>query len=763
MRLVLGHSAIEDLNAYAQANQITRSLASKMSPEVLAAFKQSVLVFFDGTCNEMQTHLDQLPVPALIHFARYLKGGFDKQYPDHLPPNPAFGTPAEFQALLARCRTLGHLTMPYTNPTWWCDHPRGPTFLRAGEAPLLRRLDGSLSYEIYGANDGYTVCHWHPAVQAANRLTIQQFTEDYPVDMFFEDQCGARSWQYDMNPASPTPFAYSDGLISMVAEDSQKKPLATENGWDRVANYEAQLCGMTWSIVPTENAPTWRTFLKDRFPPQTWEIFPLAQYLAHDKTALVHHDLGQFVTNDEVLAWTLGLGYGLSYRVNASSLDQTSSREWLRWLDRLQKSVCARFVGESVRAFARRRRDANSPFEDNGLLRATYGPVEITANLNGHPMTSGGYEFASHGFRAAAPGMVAANLKSVGGMDFGAEGVSFVTQGDDTQAEVWIYSRGDRDVAVELPASMRGPVTLRMDGSLDVNATVPDRTLTLHLGYRPGLERVQPPASLAGKAPQDWRGNRPALGVLNLAGMPQAWTRISPLDWVQAFQSSALATQFGVPVQQLTSMAELSAALQAGVTPWLAIVNPYGECFPITAADQWRAMLDLIQDYVNHGGCWWETGGYSFYTPAFLGAQGWQTQALGPAGMGYFGLPVGDGAVDQTPEPLTVTALGQELLGSRLSAALAGETSTVNRGLPRTADAPSHLTVLAGAQQDFLGAYRLEGWGYLWRVGGFWPNPQVVLPAAVAAMEYLYTHPPLPIDPDPIRYLWHGILLRTSD
>ena len=307
---------------------------------------------------------------------------------------------------------------------------------------------------------------------------------------------------------------------------------------------------------------------------------------------------------------------------------------------------------------------------------------------------------------------------------------------------------------------MTGSATLRMDGSSDANVTVPDRTLTLHLGYQPGVERMQPPASLAGKAPQDWRGNRPAIGVLNLAGMPQAWTRISPLDWVQALQSSALATPFGVPIQQLTSVAELSAALQAGVTSWLAIINPYGECFPVMASDQWRAMLGLIRDYVNHGGCWWETGGYSFYAPAFVGAPGWQTETIGPDGMGYFGLPVGDGAVDQAPEPLTVTAQGLELLGSRLSAGFAGKTSTVNRGLPRTADAPSHLTLLAGAQQDFLGAYHLEGWGYLWRVGGFWPNPQVVLPAAVAAMEYLYTHPPLPIDPDPIRYLWHGAISR---
>ncbi|MBN1505674.1 MAG: hypothetical protein JW955_02445 [Sedimentisphaerales bacterium] len=491
VRLVLGNTAVDDLNAYCQANGITRSLESKMSPVTLTAFKQSVLVFLDGTCSHMLAHLHQVPAPALVHFTRYLKGGFDKQYPDHLPPNPGFGTPTEFRDLLARCRELGHLVMPYTNPTWWCDHPRGPTFLREGEAPLLRRLDGSLSYESYGTNDGYTVCHWHPAVQAANRLTVQQFTEDYPIDVLFQDQCGARDWQYDTNPVSTAPFAYSEGLVSMVAEDSQKKPLSTENGWDRIVNYESQLCGMTWAIVPTKNAPAWRTLLKERFPPQTWEIFPLAQYIAHDKLAMVHHDLGQFVTDDEVLAWTLGLGYGMSYRLSASSLDKSSTRQWLCWLDRLQKSVCARFVGEPVRVFAHDR-GVNSAPEDDGILQAIYGPVEVVANLNGRPITSGGCEIASHGFRATAPGLIAGHLKSLSGTDLGDEGVGFVAEGDAGRTDLWLYSRGDRDVAVELPEPMTGRVTLRMDGGSDVNVTVQDRTLALHLGYWPGMERSQP-------------------------------------------------------------------------------------------------------------------------------------------------------------------------------------------------------------------------------------------------------------------------------
>jgi len=291
VRLALGHTAPDALGAYCQDNRFTRRLEEKMSAPVLGKFKRSVLVYYDGNCTNKLAYLNQLPSPALVHFADYLvhfadylMGGFDKQYPDHLPPNPAFGTPADFSLFFQRCAQLGLLIMPYTNPTWWCDHPRGPTFLREGVAPLLTRLDGSLSYEIYGVNDGYTVCHWHPAVQAANAVTLQQFTTNYPVDLLFEDQCGARTWQYDTNPASPTPYAYADGLVSMVAADSATKPLSTENGWDRIVNYESQLCGITWAIVPTEDAPSWVTFLKDRFSPETWDLFLLAQYIPHDKT-----------------------------------------------------------------------------------------------------------------------------------------------------------------------------------------------------------------------------------------------------------------------------------------------------------------------------------------------------------------------------------------------------------------------------------------------------------------------------------------------
>jgi hypothetical protein len=459
VRLTVGKTATEALKLYAQVNGIRRRLAQKMPRAVLERFRRAVLVYYAGNAREKRQFLHHLPVPSLIHFADYLKGGFDKEYPDHLPPHPRFGTMQELVAFVREARGRGHLVMPYTNPTWWCENPRGPTFQREGEAPLLRTLDGQLSRERYGQNEGYTVCFWHPAVQAANRRTRRQFSEEVPVDILFQDQCGARGWMYDTNPASPTPYAYTEGLLSMIAEDSAKMPLSTESGWDRVAEYEVQLCGMAWSLIPTEHAPDWRVLLREQLPPHTWEIFPLAQFLVHDKAAMVMHDLGQFVTNREVLAWTLGLGFGLSAQVYAPALAQDGVREWLRWLSRLQQSVCARYIGEPLRRFQHDRMG-----NGDGVLRVDCGRVQVVANLNPHPqeVRVGPQRvfLAPFGFYASGEGMLAANLHRVGGHEFGDEGVSFVLE-TAKQPELWVYARSGEKLAVPLPGISARQARLR--------------------------------------------------------------------------------------------------------------------------------------------------------------------------------------------------------------------------------------------------------------------------------------------------------------
>jgi hypothetical protein len=434
--------------------------------------------------------LAQLPVPSQVHFADYLHGGFDKQYPGHLPPHPKFGTPEQFRELFDKAHRLGHLVVPYTNPTWWCDGPKGPTFEQHGEAPLLNGLDGKPADEQYSQNEGFTVCHWHPAVRAANQKTVEQFSRDYPCDILFQDQCGARGWRYDTNPASPTVAAYTEGLLSMNAEDCRRKPLSTESGWDGVVNFQSQLCGMTWSLAPTESGPAWRQFMKARYAPATWEIFPVAQYIAHDKTAMLHHDLGQFVTNRPTLAWTLGLGFSLSYRTAASALEQDGPRQWLLWLDRLQKSVCSRYVGQPLSDFAHQR-DARAAADDDGWLQARYDSLQVVANLSPRPRSVQNAQLAPWGFIVTAPGLVAANVQSLGGTDFGEEGVSFVTQGDEAKTEVWVFARPGENVAVLTPAALPDSAKLYLDGEKPIQATGSGRVRQFTLPSRP-LDPIRP-------------------------------------------------------------------------------------------------------------------------------------------------------------------------------------------------------------------------------------------------------------------------------
>ncbi|MDH7568677.1 MAG: hypothetical protein QHJ73_03725, partial [Armatimonadota bacterium] len=313
------------------------------------------------------------------------------------------------------------------------------------------------------------------------------------------------------------------------------------------------------------------------------------------------------------------------------------------------------------------------------------------------------------------------------------------------------------EVWVALPPGMSGAVRVTLEGRSAVTSVVQGNLLRLRLPEREPGRRRQPPAALARIAVRHWPGGPPAVGVVDLGDAVQpTWTRITAQEWVEAFARSRLAVEYGVPVRRITSARELAAALEAGPTAWFALVNPYGEGFPVEEPARWREMLDRVRAYVNAGGCWWETGGYSFYSAVSVVDGVKQAESVGPAGASVLGLPVGSGEVDQSEEPLRVPPEGRAWLGEALSTRVERAMSSVNRGLPRGSEDPGHVTLVAGAAHDFIGGYRLEGWGWLFRVGGFYPNPDVVLPVAVAAMEYLYTRPPLPVKPGGVRYLWHA-------
>ena len=476
VRLSVGETAAEGLADYCAANNIQRPLADKLDADLLAKLKQTVLVLYLGTCAEKIEHLHLLPPLSLVHFCDYLKGGFDKEYPDHLPPRPECGTPEEFRAFFDKCHELGHLVMPYTNPTWWCDLPKGPVFAAEGDAPLLKQLDGKPFFEQYAFNKtGYTVCHWDPAVRAANDETIRQFTEDYPADIFFQDQCGARHWRYDTNPNSPTPIAYVEGMVSMVQNDCLTTLLSTEAGFDRVVDYEVQLCGITYQIFPCEHRPPWTRLHHYDWPANTWELFPMAQYIAHDKCMLNHHDLAQFVQNPKTLSWTLALGYNMSYRAYGKELQDSERRQWLCWIDRVQKSVCARYVGGGLSSFSHERPASPTP-EDVGVVRAVYGPVRVIANLGPVARSVDGRDLPAYGFVAEGGGVSAGHILDVDGNE-----AAYVMEG----RSLWVYARAGDPLALPADLSDGAEVTVRFDGAPAATCVVTDGVLRLTVPQAP--------------------------------------------------------------------------------------------------------------------------------------------------------------------------------------------------------------------------------------------------------------------------------------
>ncbi|MDD2598702.1 MAG: DUF6259 domain-containing protein [Kiritimatiellae bacterium] len=759
VHLTAGAQLAQTVAAYCAKNSITVPLAQKIKAETLVKFKAAPLLYLAGSCKEKSAALDTLPVPALIHFADYLHGGFDKQYPDHLPPNPKFGTQQEFKAFVAALHAKGHLFSPYTNPTWWCDDPKGATFEREGVAPLLVQADGNNRSESYADNPGWTTTLWHPAVRSANRRVLREFLEDLPVDMLFQDQCGARGFLYDFNPDAPTPYAYCEGMLAMNDEDSRRVPLGTEHGWDRVANFQTMLCGLTWGIVPTRGKPVWSRSLKKILPPETWEIYPLAQALSHDKCIFGHHDLGQFVTDNRSLVWTLALGYHMSYRVSAVAVQDPRSREWYAWLCRIQRSIGARYTGAPLTAFAHNRqpmleRDVDhTEYNDDGTITAAYGDVRISANLGPVARVVNGQHLAPYGFYAEAPGMTAGILNGTQEL----EERAFVAEHTAAGTELWLY--GPPGATLSIPTPLSGTVKVTVDSSPPLSQSIADSQLQVVLPLpEKSRAQIEPSEEERLRAPCNRPGERALIGVINLGpGAHTSWTKAGPETWIAALNQSSLATLYGLQVQSITNWQQLDQALKEGAARWLAIVNPYGESILTEKKGGWQQTLDAIRGYVNHGGSWWESGGHSFHQGLYREGEQWQSFGIGPKGLEYLNIQLVAAPLDGSPVRLSLSSEGQRWLRAPFASVLGQHPGQVNRAGVLTGTAPV-TTLVLGGEQIYVGGYRLGGWGHLWRIGGMNPNQRLATSVMIAATLHQYTNTPEPVKLPAAPRLWHVVV-----
>jgi len=741
--LSLGQDLRAAARQCASANGFTRALPDKMPPAKLDAFLRSVLVRLAGygkTAADYLAYLGQLPSPCIVHMTEHLNVGFDKAYPDYLPPRPDFGTMDDLRALYRRARELGLLMMPYVNPTWWCD--QSESLRRHGEAALALALDGKPYREWYGTNGGWSICAFHPLVRDLDDRCLRDFVDDLGCDLLFQDQVGARGFIYDLNPASPTPYGYTEGLLALARHDSQHVPLSTERGWDRLINYETQFCGVAWAAVPAPHGGFWSPAFWDLHGEGEWQLSPLALYLAHDKVAFALHDLGHFCNGEPELAMLLPLGHQLSFALPVGSPADSPDCRWLAWLDVLQKHVIARLMPLPLEDFAHLSQLA---------VRARYGDWTVEGSIEQRPVEVGEVILAAPGWHARLrDGSVeAGRLLRYAGRDYVGP-LEFVRERKADGDDWWLYG----SETVLLPAEDAASAA-RLDESGQTPLSIVEEAGRRWVQAVPSLVGQAPPAALVDKPPAEWPQAPKYVGLINLVpdGPSPAWADAGSAQWREALAASPLLSRQLLEIRDLTDPEDVLRAC-AQPRQWFAIINPYGEIFAVPAPHRVEEMLQAIRQYIAAGGIWWETGGFSFFYPCWPVREGgrivgWQRGA----GIGGLSQVVGTPitlADDYPIEPLSLTPAAQNLLSAETREKLVGARASVNRPLPERYGA---WALLQGATGAYIAGYRVGGWGYLFRVGG--PGQiSLTLPFVEATLTYLFRTPPRDWPPAQPPHVW---------
>lgn len=371
VRLHVGQPYSPTLTAYRTGNHLDAfgDLRPKAGPRYEQLVRSPLLkVDTDQSAGAYAALLPQLPAPALLHWVAFWSPSFDENYPDLLPPKPAFGTLTETVALFRAAQAAGFLNLPYTNPTWWDDE--APTFqgLVPTETAVLDR-DGNPLYECYtgsaepppctpenAARDsafnaslpaylwlhgGYVVSPHGATVQQRLAQLMHQMTGELPGDLVFEDQIGARALDFDYHPAAPQPVTYHSGWLEHTRVYSDHL-LMTESGYDRLAETELGFHGSYWLPQVSSGAATaW-------WGAGNWQVYPLTAFLVRDKVLFYQHNLApeSFTTNLATLRWNLVTGYLLSYDLNASPYGGGLESPWLDLVAVVQSEVLSQYADE---------------------------------------------------------------------------------------------------------------------------------------------------------------------------------------------------------------------------------------------------------------------------------------------------------------------------------------------------------------------------------------------------------------------------------
>jgi len=341
---------------------------------------------------DLTARLDLIRVPALLHPVSYWPLGFDRNYPDFLPPDARNGSTADFRTFVEAAHARGLLVMPYTNPTWWDD--QSPTSRSVADIAELAVLDGDGKprYESYGVNRGFVSSPHAPAVRRKVDELMTAWRDEVPVDFVMQDQIGSRSWVRDFHPAAPSPMRYYDAWLGLTAQYAERM-LMTEDGWDRLAGTHIGFTGsaLTGATAFTPETVRWGPGSRGNtaFGEGLWEPYPLGVWLFHDKVLFYHHDLEERLMNAgvEVLTWNAAFGVSMGYLW--PELRATAGSDWIAIATAFQSAVIARTVGRPLSDYRTLQSDVTeSRFVDTSVIANWHATEPYT--VDGHTIAPSG-------------------------------------------------------------------------------------------------------------------------------------------------------------------------------------------------------------------------------------------------------------------------------------------------------------------------------------------------------------------------------------
>ncbi|NLG14203.1 MAG: hypothetical protein GX561_08370 [Lentisphaerae bacterium] len=743
---------------YAKLNEIQGSLEQKVTkPGVLDKLKGAVLVklFSYGSKHQIAT-LDHLPKGSLVHYSSYLKGGFDKEYPDHLPVNPKWGTNDDLARLINRSHELGHLIMPYTNTSWWCTDPRGPTFEREGEEPLGRNLDGSLKKERYAKNEGFSLCFYHPAVQAAHRKVRHQMTVEFPNDVLFQDQVGARRWTWNFHPLEPNPASGYDGMHSLSMEDAKTVPMATEDGHDRVLNFETMICGAAWSMIPSFGNRRSHHIMYN-YPAGDWQFYPILSYLGHDQVIFTTHDLGHFMRKPINVAYAIACGYAMSAAWHHDDANNQDLVNWIFWLDAVQKSICKDYAGKKLIDFRYLQEGTSQPAPHNAIYAEYDGDIKLVVNIGERPLELKGLldstKFSSverawleskplpeFGFYAMSPRIRTARV-----FDDKQNITSIALRLENNE---WIgdcLANNDATITIPMPAQLNGKtIAASTRNGVKVNLTwnIKNDIATITLPKQ-GKPVVDMPEVFEKTAPKNSKATTNQVVIIKPNEYKNEKFHQNCQEWIDGLKEQFAGTDLQlIVVDNLQAMSSLLTQPRSKAP--FAIINYGGEITLVPQGIKHFDYIAMIKQYVDNGGIWWNTGGYPFYFMKNIAPDGTETtNPTGPIAAARLGVECPSGAIDEPEKRLFLTDTGKLWFAGPRADRIQAASANTQRPFVKP---EVSLPLIQGGNDNFVAGIRFDGYGFFFNLGGFSISRDVAIDIVAGTIEYLWNNPtPTPL------------------